>query len=243
MGDKITNALLLIVGLVFVGVIILPVIPQIMQEIRGPSTDLKVNAEFDSNGYITQYRIVFKMPDAYSYDRFLQHASSQGNSTIREYLLRGIPQSQVFDYEYNQKDLRITLWAKQSFNPNNVTNTIRINKQENTWRYEDSSFEKAYFIPDSFINSITYTLKCPTEIINTNADSRGKLLSANQLTWTIDRHKDEIGSSTKRSAIPTVYADVKVPETPEMIVVPGFCSISAIIGVFAIILLSARKRR
>lgn len=242
MGDKTPETIIFIIGITLLcGFLLIFVLPQIMQEVRGPSVDLTVNAKFDSNGNLSQYKIIFDMPDAYSYDRYLQYANSQGNSTIREYLLRGIPANQIFEYNYDQRNLKITFWSTQPFSPNNVTNTIRIDKQEDIWRYEDSSFEMEYFIPDSYINSITYTLNCPTEVRNSNADSRGKFLAAKKLTWTIDRQKDAIGSSTRKAVIPTFYAEVKVPEAPEVIVVPGFGPVIAFIGIFMIALLERKK--
>lgn len=236
MGNNITEVITAI-GLVAVcGLAILFALPLIM----GPSTDLTVNAQFDSNGNLSQYKITFKMPNEFSYNKFLQYANSQGNSTIREYFLRGISSDQIFEYEYDPRDLTITFWATQPFDPNTVTNTIHIIKRADTWRYEDSSFEREYFIPDSFINSITYKLNCPTEIRDTNADSRGQFLRANQLTWIIDRHKDVIGSSTVKVVIPTFYADVEIPKTSEGITVPGFGPIIALVGILVIALLKRK---
>jgi len=180
------------------------------------------------------------MPDKYSYDKFLLYVNSQGYSTIREYFLREISPSQIFEYEYDPKDLTVTFWVAQPFDPNTATNTIRIIKQEDRWRYEDSSFEGEYFIPDYFINSVTYKLDCPTEIRNTNADKQGKFLWANRLTWTIDRNKDAVGSSTLKAVIPTFYANVTTPEVPEVIVVPGFGPLVTFIGILVIALLKRK---
>ena len=236
MGDDLMKVVVAIVLVILAGVAIPSALPLIM----GPSTDLKVNAQFDSNGNLSQYKITFKMPNEYSYGKFVQYVNSQGNSTIREYFLRGISPNQLFEYKYDKDDLTVTFWATQPFDPNTATNTIHIIKQGDTWKYEDSSFAQEYFIPDGFINSITYTLDCPTEIKTTNADSRGKFLQANRLTWTIDRNKDAIGSSTVKIVIPTFYADVKAPEASGVTAAPGFGSMIAVIGTLVIALLKRK---
>jgi len=227
---------IIFIGMVLAGFILTVILPPFFQAIRGPSTDFTINTVIDYEGNVSEYSVTIVLPDTYSYDKFAKYSYSQNYGTIKEYILRGFSDKQIFDYNYDPKKNTITLKSTDTFDPNSITNIIHIQKNGREWRFEDESFASEYFIPEEYINKLTYKLTLPSDVLNSNADSQGGIFSPT-LTWNIDRHKETVLVSNNMPSVPIFYANASAPEIAE---IPGFGIIVTIIGLICSFLIIKR---
>jgi hypothetical protein len=227
---------------IVIGVIVLIVavfvLPHLSEVWLGPRMDTTIKADFDSTGNLTKYDLNIKMTD-YGYSKLQEVSISSGKSSIKDFLLRNVSNKDDFSYyeitnkTENEKSVR--LFAVRDFDPNSNIPTIHIIKNDTYWIYKDESFKKSYFLPDNFVNKITYTLTAPTHSVeispayNDTGFIEG-LLGKTKVTWELDRNRDTIPFTGNAQPIPEYSVIVYTPKTPGFGII--LCSISILLAFF-----------
>lgn len=237
MVDSETTTWIVVIGfLILIAIFVLPHMSEIM---LGPRMDTTVKSEFDKTGNITKYELNVKMTD-YGYTKLNEISKSAGKTSIKDYLLRNVSNKDDFSYSEitNKTDEKtIRLFTIRDFDPNSKIPTIHITKNDTVWIYEDESFEKSYFLPDNFVDEITYVLTAPTHSIKISPayNETGfieSLLGKTKVTWVLDRQRDVIPFTGNAQPVPKYSVMIEAPKSPGFGIV---LSLIAILIVFALI--------
>jgi len=196
--------------LIFCGLYLFVMYPQM----RGPAADVEVNTVVNPSGLLSEYQVTFQFVDDMSYSQFLSYLYSQKFATMNDYVTRSIADKQSILIQNDSSSRTIRITAKQPFDPNNVTTTIRLNKYPDSWEFIDNSIVNSSYLPEKYLNKFTYNLAVPTDLINANTfeNSSSWWMDGKQLTWHIDRNKNPLNPSGDNIASQTIYAKFKVPD-------------------------------
>src|SRR5208337_2569028 len=98
----------------------------------------------------------------------------------------------LFSISNDSANQKITIKTVGPFDPNTVTTFMHLNMSQNYWEFSDDSVSGSSFLPEKYINKVTYTLTIPSEIIDaTTLDNSTDWIHGNkQLTWTMDQNKN-----------------------------------------------------
>ena len=196
--------------LIFGSLYLLVMYPQI----RGPAADVEVNAVLTPSGLLSEYQVTFQFVDDMSYSQFLLYLNSQKFVSMNDYETRTIADKQSISIQNDSSSRTIRITAKQPFDPNNVTTTIRLNKYPDSWEFIDNSIVNSSYLPEKYLNKFTYNLAVPTDLINANTleNSSSWWMDGKQLTWHINRNKNPLNPLGDNIASQTIYAKFKVPD-------------------------------
>jgi hypothetical protein len=184
-------------------------------QIRGPATDLTSTVKIDPNGNISKYSIELQFVDSQSYTQFLQELNSPNRKTINEYVFRDILSPELFKIKNDSSNNKIVISSQSSFDPNNVFTHVKLIKYQDYWEFEDSSIVNSSYIPEKYVNKLTYTLTIPSKIIFANTiDNSSSFYFPNEktLTWTIDKNKNPLNPFGENIGSPKIYVKFGVPE-------------------------------
>lgn len=211
-SEKIFNILIILAVLAIIGVIYTYAIVPYLQEVRGPAIDITVNTELNSDGNLSEYSMIAKMPDSSSYNKYLAYVNSKGYSTIKEYFLRDIADKTLFDYSCDKEKMKLSFKSTKTFDPNEEMKTVNIDKSN--WIFNDSSFVLGteYFFPDRFVDSISYTFTTHAAIFDTTGETSEYYFKGNKSDWLIERHKDSFDSTSNSIIIPPFIVKTSQPQ-------------------------------
>lgn len=183
-------------------------------QIRGPATDLTSTVKMDSNGNISKYSIELQFVDSQSYTQFFQELNSPSRKTISEYMFRNITSPDLFKIKNDSSNNKIIISSQSPFDPNKVFTQVKLTKNQDYWEFEDSSVINSSYIPEKYVNKLTYTLTIPSKIINANTlDNSSSFFFPNEktLTWTIDKNKNLLNPFGEKIGSPKIYVKFEVP--------------------------------
>jgi hypothetical protein len=211
-------------------------LPHLSEVWLGPRMDTTIITDFDKTGNITKYDLTIEMSD-YGYLKLQEVSVSSGKTSIKDYLLRNVSNKNDFSYSEvtnkteNRKAIR--LFSVKDFDPNLNLPTVHIIKNDTYWIYKDESFKKSYFLPDNFVNKISYTVVAPTHSVKISpaCNETGfieSLLGKSKVTWIVDRDRDTIPFTGNAQPIPEYSVIVDAPKSP------GFGIVLTSISIFAI---------
>lgn len=187
-------------------------------QIRGPATDMTTTVKIDPTGNISKYSVEMQFVDSQSYSQFLQELNSPNKKTIRDYVFREISSPESFIIKNDSANNKITIVSQASFDPNKVFAHVRVIKNQDYWEFEDSTIVNSSYIPEKYINKITYTLTIPSKLIYANTiDNSSSFFIPNEktLTWTIDKNKNLLNPFGENIGSPKIYVKFEVPESTD----------------------------
>ena len=172
---------------------------------------VSVHSKVNSDGTIESYEVNMTMSEMV-YGLMQRSASQQGYSSVKEYLLSDINESQAKKIEYEEKssdgNKTVTLRFK-NFNPSG-NGSISIKKKDGMMIYKDRTFMgsgNATRQGSSSKIQVEYKLTMPGKIKNSTADS----VDGNTATWELS------GSSESRM----IYAKSEISSGLGLLAIAG----------------------
>ena len=207
--------------------------------VRGPAADISIKTKIDTTGNISAYSIEMQFPDDMSYSSFL---SNMKGANMSAYELRATSRPNSFVLTNDSANKKITINAIGPFDPNSTTSFMRLTKTQDYWEFEDTSVNSSSFLPENYINKLTYSLTIPSDILDTTTlDNSSVLFSKEkQLTWTMDQDKNWFNPKGDNYNPPRIYAKFQVPEPANFPWVP--IGIGAIVAVIIGLFILQRRR-
>jgi len=146
-----------------------------------------------------------------NYSSFLSDMKG-ANINADELRATSVPDS--FTITNDSVNKKITISAIGPFDPNSMTLFMRLTRTQDYWEFEDNSINSSSFLPEKYIDKLTYTLTIPSNIIDATTLDNFSVLFSNekQLTWTIDQDKNWFNPKGDNYDPPRIYAKFQVFE-------------------------------
>lgn len=203
-------------------------------QIRGPATDMTITIKIDPNGNISKYSAEIQFEDTPSYVQFLNDLKSPTSKTMKDYLLRDISSPELFRITNDSTNNKITIVSSTPFDPNQIFSYVRITKSQNYWEFKDSSIINSSYIPEKYVNKLTYSLTIPSKIIYANTiDNSSSFFFPNEKTlkWTNDKNKNPLNPVGNNIGSPEIYVKFEIPEPTDYtrIIILGIAALIVIV--------------
>lgn len=191
-------------------------------DIRGPASDMEINVKIDPHGNISQYSVVLQFVDSSSYSKFITELSSKKIPSLTDYEFHSITSTDTFKLINDSTNNKLTIESRDPFDPNQVCSEIKINKYTDYWEYIDTSVVNSSYIPEKYINKLTYSLTIPSALIEANSlENSTPLLSTEKvITWRMDRNKNPLNPAGEKIDTQTIYVKFAVPDPNQFPIIP-----------------------